>query len=104
MWRDSVTIAWPLVIKSCWYDARSSPEVNAFVRRAASQRAVLAPAPELAANLDAAYTGLALFGLAAAPVVFPQIARALGLDPDSEEFATRYAEETTRLVEHLKED
>ncbi|MEV4261561.1 TetR family transcriptional regulator [Kribbella sp. NPDC049584] len=59
---------------------------------------------ELAANLDAAYTGLALFGLAAAPVVFPQIARALGLDPDSDEFATRYAEETTRLVEHLKED
>ncbi|MER7245137.1 TetR family transcriptional regulator [Kribbella sp. NPDC000426] len=59
---------------------------------------------ELAANLDAAYTGLALFGLAAAPVVFPQIARALGLDPDSEEFATKYAEETTRLVEHLKDD
>jgi AcrR family transcriptional regulator len=58
---------------------------------------------ELAANLDAAYTGLALFGLAAAPVVFPQIARALGLDPDSEEFAKRYAEETTRLVEHLKD-
>ncbi|MFC6156089.1 TetR/AcrR family transcriptional regulator [Kribbella sp. NPDC058693] len=59
---------------------------------------------ELAANLDAAYTGLALFGLAAAPVVFPQIARALGLDPDSEEFAAKYAEETARLVEHLKED
>lgn len=59
---------------------------------------------ELAANLDAAYTGLALFGLAAAPVVFPQIARALGLDPDSEEFAAKYAEETTRLVEHLKDD
>jgi TetR/AcrR family transcriptional regulator len=58
---------------------------------------------ELAADLDVAYIGLALFGLAAAPVVFPQIARALGLDPDSEEFAAKYAEETTRLVEHLKE-
>lgn len=57
---------------------------------------------ELAADLNAAYTGLALFGLAAAPVVFPQIARALGLDPDSEEFATRYAEETARLIEYLK--
>jgi TetR/AcrR family transcriptional regulator len=58
---------------------------------------------ELATDLDAAYTGLALFGLAAAPVVFPQIARALGLDPDSEEFATKYAAETARLVAHLKE-
>src|SRR5690348_1690303 len=45
LWRDSVTTAWPLVIRSRWYDARSSPDVNAFVRRAASQRAVLAPAP-----------------------------------------------------------
>ncbi|MEV5963654.1 TetR family transcriptional regulator [Kribbella sp. NPDC051952] len=58
---------------------------------------------ELAADLDPAYAGLALFGLAAAPVVFPQIARALGLDPDSDDFAAEYAEQTARLVEHLKE-
>lgn len=56
---------------------------------------------ELAADLDPAYAGLALFGLAAAPVVFLQIARALGLDPDSEDFAEKYAEQTTKLVAHL---
>jgi AcrR family transcriptional regulator len=58
---------------------------------------------ELAADLDPAYAGLALFGLAAAPVVFPQIARALGLDPDSKDFASRYAEEAARLVSHLND-
>ncbi|MGZ0147192.1 TetR/AcrR family transcriptional regulator [Kribbella sp. WER1] len=58
---------------------------------------------ELAGDLDPAYTGLALFGLASAPVVFPQIARALGLDPDSEDFAANYAEEIARLVSHLKD-
>ncbi|MFD7157909.1 TetR/AcrR family transcriptional regulator [Kribbella sp. NPDC059898] len=58
---------------------------------------------ELADDLDPAYTGLALFGLASAPVVFPQIARALGLDPDDEDFTTKYAEEVARLVSHLKD-
>ena len=56
---------------------------------------------ELAGDLDPAYAGLALFGLTAAPVVFPQIARALGLDPDSDEFAAEYAAQVTRLVAHL---
>src|SRR5689334_21972797 len=46
---------------------------------------------ELAPDLDVAYTGLALFGLASAPVVFPQIARALGLDPEAEDFSEKYA-------------
>jgi AcrR family transcriptional regulator len=57
---------------------------------------------ELASDLDPAYAGLALFGLAAAPVVFPQIARALGLDPDAEDFTAKYGEEVVRLVSHLK--
>ncbi|HWD80654.1 MAG TPA: TetR family transcriptional regulator [Kribbella sp.] len=57
---------------------------------------------ELATDLDVAYTGLALFGLASAPVVFPQIARALGLDPEAEDFTEKYAAEVTRLVSHLK--
>ncbi|MFF0270447.1 TetR/AcrR family transcriptional regulator [Kribbella sp. NPDC004536] len=57
---------------------------------------------ELAADLDVAYTGLALFGMAAAPVVFPQIARALGLDPDAEDFSEQYAAEVARLVSYLK--
>jgi TetR/AcrR family transcriptional regulator len=58
-------------------------------------------AGELAADLDPAYAGLALFGLASAPVVFPQIARALGLDPEAGDFAERYAEQAARLVSHL---
>ncbi|GAA1577856.1 MULTISPECIES: TetR/AcrR family transcriptional regulator [Kribbella] len=58
---------------------------------------------ELAADLDASYTGLALFGLACAPVVFPQIARALGLDPEAADFTDRYAAEVARLVSHLKD-
>lgn len=57
---------------------------------------------ELAPDLDAAYAGLALFGLAAAPVVFPQIARALGLDPDTEDFTDEYAEQVALLVSYLK--
>jgi AcrR family transcriptional regulator len=61
-------------------------------------------AGELATDLDPRHAALALFGLASAPVVFPQIARALGLDPDSEEFAARYADQTARLVSHLKDD
>ncbi|TCC33764.1 TetR/AcrR family transcriptional regulator [Kribbella sindirgiensis] len=59
---------------------------------------------ELAVDLDPRHAALALFGLASAPVVFPQIARALGLDPDSEEFATEYTDQTAKLVSHLKED
>ncbi|HEY3560880.1 MAG TPA: TetR family transcriptional regulator [Kribbella sp.] len=58
---------------------------------------------ELAADLDPSYAGLALFGLAAAPVVFPQIARALGLDPDAADFTEKYAAEVTRLVSHLRD-
>ncbi|MEU4197815.1 TetR family transcriptional regulator [Kribbella sp. NPDC026611] len=58
-------------------------------------------AGELAADLDPAYVGLALFGLASAPVVFPQIARALGLDPDSAEFKERFIEEANKVVRHL---
>jgi AcrR family transcriptional regulator len=57
---------------------------------------------ELAADLDVQYAGLALFGLAAAPVVFPQIARALGLDPDADDFTDKYAEQVALLVSYLK--
>jgi hypothetical protein len=56
---------------------------------------------ELAAGLDPAYVGLALFGLSAAPVTFPQIARALGLDPAAPDFADRYAEQVIRIVSRL---
>jgi TetR/AcrR family transcriptional regulator len=56
---------------------------------------------ELAADLDPAYTALALFAMSAAPVTFPQIARALGVDPDAGTFTDRYAEQLVRLVAHL---
>ncbi|MFE3317230.1 TetR/AcrR family transcriptional regulator [Nocardia sp. NPDC059195] len=56
---------------------------------------------ELAADLDPRYAALALFGLAAAPAVFPQIARALDLDVGNADFATEYAHQATTLVAHL---
>ncbi|MET7281481.1 TetR family transcriptional regulator [Kribbella sp. NPDC005582] len=54
---------------------------------------------ELPDDVDPAYAALALFGISAAPVVFPQIARALGIDPDD---AGQYAEQAARLVEQLR--
>ena len=56
---------------------------------------------ELPADLDPAYAVLALFGMSAAPITFPQIAQALGLDPDAPDFANTYATQLTRLVSHL---
>jgi len=55
-------------------------------------------AGELAADLDPASVGLALFAMAAAPVSFPHIARALGLDTGSPDFGERYAAEVARIV------
>ncbi|NUR96459.1 MAG: hypothetical protein HOV67_14515, partial [Kribbellaceae bacterium] len=54
---------------------------------------------ELPDDVDPAYAALALFGISAAPVVFPQIARALGIDPID---ASQYAEQAARLVEQLR--
>ena len=56
---------------------------------------------ELAPDLDPAYMGLALFALSAAPVTFPQIAHALGLNTTDPTFATTYATQIGRLVAHL---
>ncbi|TDU88609.1 TetR family transcriptional regulator [Kribbella voronezhensis] len=58
---------------------------------------------ELAADLDPAYVGLALFALSAAPVTFPQIAQALGLDPSAPDFADEYAEQLSRIVGRLSD-
>jgi len=59
---------------------------------------------ELAADLDPAYVGLALFAMSAAPVVFPQIAHALGLDPGDPKFAEAYANQLLRVVNRLAEE
>jgi TetR/AcrR family transcriptional regulator len=57
---------------------------------------------ELAADLDPAHLTLALFALAGAPTMLPQIARRItGADPDSEEFRTAYRDQVARLVRHL---
>ncbi|PRY35706.1 TetR/AcrR family transcriptional regulator [Umezawaea tangerina] len=58
-------------------------------------------AGELAADLDPASVGLALFAMAAAPVGFPHIARALGLDVDAPDFGERYAAQVARIVSLL---
>lgn len=59
---------------------------------------------ELAADFDPGYVGFALFALAAAPIVLPQIARGLtGADPDSPEFQQAYSEELVRLVRRLRD-
>ena len=57
---------------------------------------------ELPADLDPAFVLLALQGAASAGLVFPGDARRItGLDPGSEAFAERYAEQLARLLAHL---
>jgi TetR/AcrR family transcriptional regulator len=57
---------------------------------------------EIAANLDPAFLLLALQAAASAGVSFPADVRTLtGLDPASDEFAERYAEQLRRIVAHL---
>ena len=59
-------------------------------------------AGEVAADLDPAAVLLAGMGMVAAPVVMPQVARELfGVDPFSEEFLDRYAEQLRRIVARL---
>jgi TetR/AcrR family transcriptional regulator len=59
-------------------------------------------AGELAADLDPVLVGLALMGAVLAPVVLPHVLRdAVGLDPESPEFAERYAEQLRRIIRHL---
>ncbi|MET1074711.1 MAG: TetR family transcriptional regulator [Umezawaea sp.] len=60
-------------------------------------------AGELAADLDPASVGLALFAMAAAPVGFPHIARALGLDVDAPDFGERYAAQVARIASLLSD-
>jgi AcrR family transcriptional regulator len=57
---------------------------------------------EFPADLDAGHLLLALFAMASAPTVLPQIVRRiLGAEPDSDEFRAAYAEQVTRMVRHL---
>jgi TetR/AcrR family transcriptional regulator len=57
---------------------------------------------EIAADLDPAFLLLALQGAASVGVTFPGDVRTLtGLDPASDEFADRYAEQLRRMVSRL---
>jgi TetR/AcrR family transcriptional regulator len=58
-------------------------------------------AGELAPDLDPAAVGLAMFAMCAAPVTFPHLARALGLDPAAPEFAEHYAAQIARMIARL---
>jgi TetR/AcrR family transcriptional regulator len=58
-------------------------------------------AGELAPDLDPAAVGLAMFAMCAAPVSFPHLARAVGLDPAAPGFAEQYAAQITRMIAHL---
>lgn len=58
-------------------------------------------AGELAPDLDPAAVGLAMFAMCAAPVSFPHLARAFGLDPGSPAFAEHYAAEVSRMIMYL---
>jgi AcrR family transcriptional regulator len=58
-------------------------------------------AGELAADLDPAAVGLAMFAMCAAPVSFPHLARALGLDPAAPGFAAQYAAQITHMIAYL---
>jgi TetR/AcrR family transcriptional regulator len=56
---------------------------------------------ELASDLDPACVLLALMGALTAPLIMPQVARRIGLDPSSGEFEPRYREQLQRIVRHL---
>jgi AcrR family transcriptional regulator len=59
-------------------------------------------AGELPEDLDPAYLLLALFAAASAGVTLPKVARMIcAEDPESPEFAKRYADQLARLVRHL---
>jgi hypothetical protein len=58
-------------------------------------------AGELAPDLDPAAVGLAMFAMCAAPVSFPHVARALGLDPTAPRLAEQYAAAITRMISYL---
>lgn len=84
-------------------DQPGSDEQSAFLRAMVADLERRQRAGELAADLDPACAMLALFAAASAPTVLPHIVRAIcGLDPDSDEFIERYAEQLARLVRHLQ--
>jgi TetR/AcrR family transcriptional regulator len=62
-------------------------------------------AGEIPEDIEPGHLLLALFAMASAPTVLPQIVRRiLDVDPDCPEFQQRYAEQLVRLVRHLKLD
>jgi TetR/AcrR family transcriptional regulator len=81
--------------------AADRPELMAWITAELARRQ---QAGELAADLDPRFAALALFAAAAAPAILPHLARELtGLDPESQEFSSGYADHLSRLVRHLRD-
>lgn len=60
---------------------------------------------ELASDLDPLLVGVAFMGAVLAPIMVPHVVRGTtGLDPQSPEFAERYAEQLRRIIRHLAGD
>jgi AcrR family transcriptional regulator len=72
-----------------------SPDVTELARRQA--------AGELSGDVDPRFVLLIFMGAVAAPIIMPQVARRVtGLEPDSQEFEARYANELRVVLHHLR--
>jgi TetR/AcrR family transcriptional regulator len=81
----------------------ASTERDPFLQEMVADLRRRQQAGELAPDLAPDCVLLALFAAASAPVLLPQIARRISADdPASDAFATRYAEQLTRLARHLR--
>ncbi|WP_235922044.1 TetR/AcrR family transcriptional regulator [Lentzea tibetensis] len=73
-----------------------------FMRGQVARLAERQAAGELPPDIDPAFLMLVLMAAASAPLVLPQVARQItGEDPESPEFARRYADQLARVVRHL---
>lgn len=85
-------------------DGPPDPAFAEDVRRDLEHLRARQQAGEFPADLDPAALMVALFGMAAAGIAFPQLVRAAcGLDPGSPEFGDYYAEQLERLADHLRD-
>jgi TetR/AcrR family transcriptional regulator len=81
---------------------RQEDQRTAFLRENVANLRRRQETGELPADVDPGHLLLALFAMASAPTVLPQIVRRiLGADPDSPEFQAEYAQQVARLTRHL---
>ncbi|NEB75554.1 TetR family transcriptional regulator [Streptomyces sp. SID14478] len=74
----------------------------AFMRGVVDQLRGRQAAGEFPADLDSGHLLFALYAMASAPVLLPQVARQIfGADADRDDFQEAFAQQVARLVEHL---